>query len=217
MSNHNYQSKVRPLTLISVERWLRWVGLGTMMGTLAVLLWGVWRGRRRPSGHKVGREPQLLRTSTATLLITLAYFGLCYRLWRPLPVVLSRLAHALALILGSLLYFPGLALVLWGRLTLGPMYNVSSSMGAQLYADQRLITHGPFAYVRHPMYLGLWFVGIGGLLLYRTWTFVFLLLQLPAMFVRAWREEQALAAEFGPQWQAYCQQTPAWLPRLFRS
>ncbi len=195
------------------ERWLRQVGLVAIMGTLAVLLWGVWRGRRRPSGRKTGREPRILRTSTTTLLITVGYLGLCYRLWRPLPLVLSRPARALALLLGSLLYFPGLALVLWGRLTLGQMYNVSSSMGAQLYADQRLITHGPFAYVRHPMYLGLWLVGIGGLLLYRTWTFVFFLLQLPAMFVRAWREEQALAAEFGLEWQVYCQQTPAWLPR----
>jgi protein-S-isoprenylcysteine O-methyltransferase Ste14 len=206
-----------PLSLISAERWLQRVGLGAVLGTLTVVLWGVWRGTRRPSGRKVGREPRILRASTTTLLITVAYLGLCYRLWRPLPLVLSRLARVLALILGSLLYFSGLALVLWGRLTLGPMYNVSSSMGAQLYADQRLITHGPFAYVRHPMYLGLWFVGVGGLLLYRTWTYVFLLLQLPAMFVRAWREEQALAAEFGQQWQTYCEQTPAWLPRLFRS
>ena len=204
-------------SLITTERWLQRVGLGAVLGTLAVVLCGVWRGTRRPSGRKVGRDPQLLRTSTATLLITLAYLGLCYRLWRPLPLVLSRLARGLALILGSLLYFPGLALVLWGRLTLGQMYNVSSSMGAQLYADQRLITHGPFAYVRHPMYLGLWFVGIGGLLLYRTWTFVFFLLQLPAMFMRAWREEQALAAEFGPQWQAYCQQATAWLPHFFKT
>lgn len=206
-----------PPTLISAERWLRWVGLGAVLGTLAVVLWGVWRGMRRPFGRKIGNEPSVLRTPASYLLTILGYFGMCYRLWRPLPLAFSQPARAFSLFLGSLLYFPGLALVLWGRLTLGQMYNVSSSMGAQLYTDQRLITHGPFAYVRHPMYLGLWFVGVGGLLLYRTWTFVFLLLQLPAMFMRAWREEQVLAAEFGQQWQTYCEQTPAWLPRLFRS
>jgi len=27
-------------------------------------------------------------------------------------------------------------------------------------------------------------------------------------------EEQALAAEFGERWQAYCRQVPAWIPRL---
>jgi len=33
------------------------------------------------------------------------------------------------------------------RLTLGEMYNISSGVGAQLYADHRLITHRPFAIV----------------------------------------------------------------------
>jgi protein-S-isoprenylcysteine O-methyltransferase Ste14 len=127
---------------------------------------------------------------------------------------LSRPARILTLFLGSLLYFPGLALVLWGRLTLAQMYNVSSSFGAQLYADQQLVTHGPFAYVRHPMYLGILLVGWGGLLLYRTWTFAFVLLHFPALWIRARREEQVLAAEFGEQWAAYIQRVPAWLPRL---
>ncbi|HRQ38078.1 MAG TPA: isoprenylcysteine carboxylmethyltransferase family protein [Chloroflexota bacterium] len=203
-------------SLITAERWSQRFGLGAVLGTLTVVLWGVWRGMRRPSGRKTGREPHLFRTPAFYLFTVLGYFGLCYRLWRPLPLALSRPVRALAVVFGSLLYFPGLVLLMWGRLTLGPMYNVSSSLGVQLYADHRLITHGPFAYVRHPMYLGLWFVGVGGLLLYRTWTFVFLLLQLPAMFARAWREEQALAAEFGSQWQIYCQQTPAWLPHVFK-
>jgi protein-S-isoprenylcysteine O-methyltransferase Ste14 len=97
------------------------------------------------------------------------------------------------------------------------MYNVSSSFGAQLYTDQQLITHGPFAYVRHPMYLGILLVGWGGLLLYRTWTFVFIIAHFPVLLVRARHEEQALAIEFGEQWQVYSQRVPAWLPRFFRA
>jgi len=63
---------------------------------------------------------------------------------------------------------PGLAFVLWGRLALGRMYFVSTSFGAQLYADHQLVTHEPFAIVRHPMYSGLIAAGIGSLLLYQT-------------------------------------------------
>lgn len=60
-------------------------------------------------------------TNAFYLLAATGYFGLCCRLWRPLPLVLPRLARALTLVLGALLYFPGVALALWGRLALGEM------------------------------------------------------------------------------------------------
>jgi protein-S-isoprenylcysteine O-methyltransferase Ste14 len=201
-------------SLDTAERWSRRVGLTTVLVTLTALLWGLWRGTQRPVGYKTGQEPGMLRTPAFYFLASAGYFGLCVRLWRPFPLILSQPARILALILGALLYFPGLALVLWGRLTLAQMYNVSSSFGAQLYAGHRLVTHGPFALMRHPMYLGILLTGAGGLLLYRTWTFVFVLLHFPALLIRARREEQALAAEFGRQWEGYCQRVPTWLPRF---
>jgi protein-S-isoprenylcysteine O-methyltransferase Ste14 len=88
----------------------------------------------------------------------------------------------------------------------------SSTFGAHLYAGHRLVTDGPFAFVRHPMYLGILLAGVGGLLLYRTWTFVFLLTHIPSLILRAWREEEVLAEEFGREWQAYRERTPAWVP-----
>ncbi len=103
---------------------------------------------------------------------------------------------------------------MWGRLTLSQLYNVSSSFGAQLFADHRLVSHGPFAYLRHPMYLGILLISVGGIFLYRTWTFVFLLLHFPALALRARREEQALSEKFGAQWKAYCQAVPAWIPHF---
>lgn len=202
--------------LAFAERWTRRAGLAAVVATLSAVLWGLWRGTQRPAGSKTGHEPRLMRAPGFYLLASVGYFGLCYRLWQPLPLTFSPRARALALALGSLLYFPGLALALWARLALGEMYNVSSSFGAQLYAGHRLVTHGPFALVRHPMYLGMLFVSAGGLLLYRTWTFLFVLGHFPALLIRARREEEALAAEFGEQWQAYCRRVPGWRPRVFR-
>ena len=201
-----------PSRLISVERSVRLFGSLAMLVPLSTILWGLFRGLGRSLGRKVGQPGRIMR-APAYLAIGIPYFGLCALLWRPLPLTLSRPARLAALMLGALLYFPGLALVLWGRLTLGEMYNVSSSFGAQLYADQRLVTRGPFAYVRHPMYLGILIASSGGLLLYRTWTLVFMTLNFLALIVRARREEQALGAEFGEQWEAYCRQVPAWIPR----
>ena len=107
-------------------------------------------------------------------------------------------------------------MVLWGRLTLAEMYNVSSSAGVQLYADHRLITHGPFAIVRHPIYLGILLTSTGGLLVYRTWTLLFTTVSFLGLVVRARREEQALAAEFGEEWEVYCRRVPGWAPRILR-
>jgi len=201
------------MMLDTVEQWVRWIGTADTLVTLAIVLFGLARSLTRPRGRAVGRANQMLRAPTY-VIIGIGYFGLWYILWRPVPLALSIPVRGAALILGALLLFPGLALVLWGRLTLGQMYNVSNALGAQLYADHRLITHGPFAMVRHPMYVGVIVASFGGLLIYRTWALVFAVTTFLGLTIRARREEQALAAEFGEQWQAYCRQVPAWIPRL---
>ncbi|MCZ7572055.1 MAG: isoprenylcysteine carboxylmethyltransferase family protein [Ardenticatenaceae bacterium] len=205
-----------------VERWVRRAGaLGVLIfiGAMAV---GLWRGFRHPKGRTTGPVPAFVRAfsggSLAFYLPASALgFGLMYLLWRPLRLTLSTSARAGALILGALLYFPGLALMLWGRLALGEMYNVSTSVGVQLYADHRLVTCGPFTLMRHPMYVGGQLAELGALLIYRTWaTLLIAALNIPVLWLRARREEQALAAEFGEQWVAYSQRVPAWISRLSR-
>jgi len=97
------------------------------------------------------------------------------------------------------------------------MYFVSTSFGAQLYADHKLVTNGPFAIVRHPMYVGLILAALGSLLIYLTWTTLAFVVFVPFVLLRARREEQVLAVEFGPEWQQYCKNVPAFLPRLRRN
>ncbi len=201
------------MSLGGIERWVRRLGAGAMLVTLLTILFGLGRGLGRPRGRTTGAAPRILRLSTY-ILIGVPYFAACLLLWRPLRLALTAPARLAALVLGVLLYFPGMVLALWGRLTLGEMYNVSSGFGAQLYADQRLVTRGPYAFVRHPMYLGLLLASLGGLLLYRTWTLLFLLSNaLMVLLFRGRREEQALAAEFGEQWLEYCRRVPFLIPR----
>ena len=203
------------MTLDIVEWWVRWAGGVAALICLMVALAGIARGLRRPRGRTTGLARKVLRLP-AYLLIGAVFFGPCFLLWRPLPLALVVPVRVVALSLGALLLFPGLTLYLWARLTLGEMYNVSSSMGAQLYADHRLVTHGPFAFVRHPMYLGVILASVGGLFIYRTWTLVFITVTFLGLALRARREEQALAAEFGEQWKEYCQRVPGWIPRILR-
>jgi len=202
--------------LDAVEQWVRWAGAAAMAVSLGAALAGMAHGLRRPRGRATGRAREALGWPFY-LLIGVPYFGLCFLLWRPLPLALPVAARAAALALGTCLCFPGLALYLWARRAMGEMYNVSSGLfGVQLYADHRLVTHGPFAIVRHPMYLGIILASVGGLLIYRTWTFVFVALSFLGLTLRARREEHALAAEFGEEWEAYCKRVRGWGPRVRR-
>ena len=189
----------------------RWTAISWVVPT-AIALHGAWRRQQEAKGRAVGR-PSWDRPWWLFAGLSLAYVGLMIALWRPLPLTLSRSARVGAAIGGGLLSALGLTLTTWGRLALGAMHNLSSPFGAQLYVGHRLVTTGPYALVRHPMYLGGILSGLGAVLTYRTWTMVLVLAQLPLYLVQARREDEALAQEFGEAWEAYRRRVPGWLPR----
>ncbi len=196
-----------------VEIVTQWLGGLLACAVLGAILYGIWRGFKHQTGRAIGPTSKWLRSAWFYFASVTLFFGLSYLGWIPLPLSISPEIGALMLALGSLLYFLGLLLVLWARLTLGGNYFVSTGLGAQLFADHHLVTHGPFARVRHPMYVGLILAALGGLLLYHTWTTLYFACFAPLLMARARREEQALAAEFGAQWQEYCKHVPAFVPR----
>ena len=204
------------MTLPRIDPLVHWLGGVLAYATLAVVLAGIWRGTHRTVGAAAGKHAGWLRSLPFYLLATILFVGAGLLIWRPLPLGLFAPVGSIVLAAGALLYFPGLALVLWGRLALGGMYFVSTSQAAQLFTGHELVTRGPFAIVRHPMYLGLAMAALGGLLLYQTWTMLVFSLLAPFVLRRARREEELLAAAFGKQWQEYCRRVPAFLPRLWR-
>lgn len=199
-----------------METWIKPLGGIAALAALVFALTGIWQGLQRPTGRKYGHAPGLLRSAVFYLLASLIFFIPCILLWQPLPVSLPVQLHTLVLVIGSLLYFPGLGLYVWGRLALGKMYFVSTTLGTELFADHQLVRHGPYALVRHPMYLACMLAALGGLFIYQTWTMALLVPGSLMLALRARREEQALSAEFGAAWQDYARQVPAWLPRLRR-
>jgi protein-S-isoprenylcysteine O-methyltransferase Ste14 len=180
---------------------------------LAILLWSVLRAAKRPTGAGVGTQLGWLHSPIFYAAASAVFFGLCMVLWFPFPPLPG--ADGIA-VLGALLCFPGLGFVLWGRLALGNMYFVSTGFGAQLFAGHRLITQGPYRIMRHPMYFGLLLAGIGGLLLYQTWTGVIFIACGLGVIRRARREEEVLSKEFGAEWVDYCRRVPMLLPRLLK-
>lgn len=200
----------------SLEIVVGWLGGFLAYITLGIILYGIWRGTQREAGLSIGRNVSWLRSPWFYLITSAIYFGVCYLGWIPLPLIVSPVTRIYMLALGSLLYFPGMASVLWSRLALGDNYFVSTGLGAQLFAGHRLVTSGPFAIVRHPMYAGIILAAYGSLLIYFTWTTLLFACFSPFLFFRARREEAALAAAFGEKWQAYCNRVPGFIPRLRR-
>ncbi len=182
--------------------------------TLALMLYGVWRGTQRRAGRMSGPRARWLSIPWFYLVTTLLFLGLCYVGWHPLPFPLHGTVQAWLFAAGSLMYFAGIVLVWWGRLELGRNYFASGALAARLFEEHQLIMTGPFAIVRHPMYLGLMLAAVGSLPMYFTWTALFFALFAPVLLVRAQIEERVLAAEFREAWWAYCARVPMLIPRI---
>ncbi len=200
------------MNFVFVDAAIRWLGGLLAYSTLGVILYGIWRGTQRQAGRTLGLTSSWLRSPWFYLASALLFFGICYFGWIPLPLTVSSQTRVWMLALGSLLYFPGMSFILWGRLALGKNYFVSTGFGAQLFEGHQLITSGPFAILRHPMYAGLMLAALGSLLIYPTWTTLLFAFFASLTSVRAHHEEKALSAEFGEQWLDYCKRVPMFFP-----
>lgn len=193
-----------------------WLGALLAYITLGTILYGIFRGIGRKAGRTSGSSILWLHSPWFFVITTFLFLLISWLGWVRLPVETPLHIRAWLLVTGSLFYFPGMALTLWARLALGRNYYVSTGLGAQVFAGQQLIVHGPYAFVRHPMYSGLILAAFGSLLIYGTWTALFYACFTPFIVLRARQEEAALAAEFGEQLQEYRRRVPAFLPRLKR-
>lgn len=87
---------------------------------------------------------------------------------------------------------------------------------ARIHKDRVLATRGPYAHLRHPLYLGSFLVGLGLVVAGGRWLF-------PPLFVVGFlwlyrrtieAEERALEERFGEAWRVYRDTVPFLLPRL---
>ncbi len=203
------------MSVETLELWVGRLGAVAALATLTAALIGLRRSMARPVGRVSGPGHRFLRWPIL-LAGTVIFIALGVLLWKPLPLILSASARIASLLLGSLIYFPSLAVYLWGYRTLGPMFGASSGFGVRLQASHQLVTDGPYRHVRHPMYLAVILAGWGGLLMYRTWAMLAFVTCMLGLGIRARREEQVLAEEFGEEWAAYARRIPTWIPRLRR-
>lgn len=102
---------------------------------------------------------------------------------------------------GLALVLAGIAFAMWAALTLGRHFDLE----VEVHAGHQVVTRGPYAIVRHPVYSGLALHLAGaalatGNLLLITGT---LAVAWPALYARAGIEERLLRRELGPAYDEY--------------
>ncbi len=98
------------------------------------------------------------------------------------------------------------------------LYLRSGFFGATDPNLDHLITKGPYAFCRHPLYVSFLVIMIGMDLIFRSPTgliFTFLL-SLPSAVYRARIEDKLLRAKFGEEWDRYARKVGFMLPKLSR-
>jgi protein-S-isoprenylcysteine O-methyltransferase Ste14 len=105
----------------------------------------------------------------------------------------------------------GAALALWCIVTFAV---TGRGTPAPFDAPRRLVTRGPYRWVRNPMYAGAILALTGAALMYQSWLLAGYALVFAAschLFV-VWYEEPALRRTFAGAYDAYCRQARRWRP-----
>ncbi len=107
----------------------------------------------------------------------------------------------------------GYALVYWGYWTLGQYFSAEMV----IYQGQELVERGPYRFVRHPVYSGIFFAVIGGGFAVQSWVAVILLVIMYAILFRyrIAAEEKVLISEFGEQYQSYSKRVKRLIPFIY--
>ena len=138
---------------------------------------------------------------------------------------LDLLSHNSGHLLQTLLGWKGdphLSPLHWlSDILIGGGFILISSAWDVLYKAQRaqqVATDGPYAYLRHPQYVGFIVIMLGFLIQWPTLITLIMFPILVTMYIRlAQREERDALAEFGDAYARYAAATPAFFPRRPRA
>lgn len=106
---------------------------------------------------------------------------------------------------------------IWGMRTLGQQWAVHAIGNSQNTIKRKLITDGPYKFVRHPIYLAV-ILELLAIALFAQSYFAFalaILVNIPLQILRSRLEERRLLEQFGNDYLHYSQKTPALVPFPF--
>jgi protein-S-isoprenylcysteine O-methyltransferase Ste14 len=131
----------------------------------------------------------------------------------PLPLLNERFLPPgeLCFWSGAAITASGLLFSVWGRRHLGSNW----SQEVTLKKDHELITSGPYALVRHPIYTGLLLAFIGSAVARDEWRgLIAVALVFGALWYKLRLEEKWMRAQFGESYEAYSRRVSALVPYI---
>ncbi|HUO14161.1 MAG TPA: isoprenylcysteine carboxylmethyltransferase family protein [Verrucomicrobiae bacterium] len=112
---------------------------------------------------------------------------------------------------GIALTWAGIALAIWARVHLGQYWSGRIT----IKEDHKLISTGPYARLRHPIYSGLDLAVIGAAISIDRWgSVVGVCLVIVGFSIKAKREEAMLTARFGEEFSEHARRTGFLLPKF---
>ena len=124
---------------------------------------------------------------------------------RPTPFPYSVQLIGVALTAG------GIGFAIWARMTLGANWG----MPMTLREKPELITAGPYAFVRHPIYTGIAFAMLGTALTVGAWWFFVLVIAFGYFLISARQEEKDMLQQFPDAYPAYMARTKRLIPFVY--
>lgn len=197
----------------TIQYWEAWVYLGFF--GLASLCITLYLGKNDPAllERRMRGGPVAETSSSQKLIQSVAALGFIALLIVPALDERSRWSHLPPAAVGA---GDVLALACFYFVFLAFRENTFTSATIQIAPEQRVVSTGPYALVRHPMYAGALLLFIGTpLALGSYWGLLVTIVMLPVLVWRLLDEERFLASNLGG-YREYCEKV-RWrlLPRVF--
>ena len=190
------------------------------MITFGVLIIGLWLTfltywlvaamRVKPSVSGTWWRGALFRVAIALSIILLLRGSLREHVWRHGTHTVTS-ANPVAASLGVAICALGIENAIWARKNLGRNWGMPMS----LRDGHELVTTGPYAFVRHPIYSGI-LLAVVGTMLVEWFPWIALLAAIFAYFVYAANvEERSMTRQFPDAYPEYVSRTKMLIPFLF--
>jgi len=193
------------------ETIFHWIALISMGSAMTISIFYRSKANRQEDKIDTREEGKLIRTLRGILGLALWLSVLTY-LINPAWMAWASLSLPVWVRwIGAVILVACVPLIYWVFSSLGK--NVTPTVAIR--REHSLVTHGPYRWVRHPLYTGASLAFIGLSLLAANWFIAaVLLLVWPVIAMRTPIEEKRLIERFGDEYRNYMQRTGRYLPKL---
>ncbi|HEX5279206.1 MAG TPA: isoprenylcysteine carboxylmethyltransferase family protein [Micropepsaceae bacterium] len=176
---------------------------------LFCLVWLIGSLRAKKTASRRALWTQMpWRVGIAVVLVALLVSRWGHELLRPGAATLASPTVGL---IGLVLCILGLAYAVWARIVIGTNWGMPMS----LKENPQLVTSGPYAQVRHPIYSGVLLAMLGSGLAISLWWFIFFAVNAGQFLYAARKEEQLMLQTFPDSYPGYMRRTRMLIPFVF--